>query len=155
MQTGTCVSNGDADENFLQYDRLRLVPMNAPAVLVVEDDEDIAELLVYSLKKKGLAVVVAHDGIRAFDLLEELRPDLVLLDVLLPKLDGREICRLVRAHPDRAMAKTPIILLSALTMPEDIENGLALGANAYLTKPYSIKDVMGAVDKWLSPVGRN
>lgn len=151
MQTRKCLCNWDAQETYLRYDRLRLVPWNAPAVLVVEDDEDIAELLAYSLKKRGFAVAVAHDGVSAFELVKELRPELILLDVLLPRLDGREVCRLIRTNPDKGLAKTPIIMLSALTMPEDIENGLALGANAYFPKPYSVRDVVAAVSEWLLP----
>ncbi|MHB8988728.1 MAG: response regulator transcription factor [Desulfobulbia bacterium] len=118
-------------------------------VLVVEDDEDIAQLLCYSLRKNRVPVAVAHDGLTAFALVEELRPALVLLDLMLPRLDGREVCRLIRSHPDRDLAGTPVVMLSALGTPEDIEKGMGLGANAYFAKPYSVKDVVSATMEWL------
>ena len=118
-------------------------------VLVVEDDEDIAQLLCYSLRKNRVPVAVAHDGLTAFALVEELRPALVLLDLMLPRIDGHEVCRLIRSHPDRDLAGTPVVMLSALGTPEDIEKGMGLGANAYFAKPYSVKDVVSATMEWL------
>ena len=118
-------------------------------VLVVEDDEDIAQLLCYSLRKNRVPVAVAHDGLTAFALVEELRPALVLLDLMLPRLDGHEVCRMIRSHPDRDLAGTPVVMLSALGTPEDIEKGMGLGANAYFAKPYSVKDVVSATMEWL------
>ncbi len=118
-------------------------------VLVVEDDEDIAQLLCYSLRKNRVPVAVAHDGLTAFALVEQLRPALVLLDLMLPRIDGREVCRLIRSHPDRDLAGTPVVMLSALGTPEDIEKGMGLGANAYFAKPYSVKDVVSATMEWL------
>lgn len=118
-------------------------------VLVVEDDEDIAQLLCYSLRKKRVLVATAHDGLTAFALVEQLRPSLVLLDVMLPCLDGHEVCRLIRSHPDRDLAGIPVLMLSALGGPQDIEKGLELGANAYIAKPYSVKDVVNATLEWL------
>lgn len=118
-------------------------------VLVVEDDEDIAHLLCYSLRKNRVPVAVAHDGLTAFALFEQLRPALVLLDLMLPRIDGREVCRLIRSHPDRDLAGIPVVMLSALGTPEDIEKGMGLGANAYFAKPYSVKDVVAATMEWL------
>jgi len=118
-------------------------------VLVVEDDEDIAQLLCYSLRKNKVPVAVAHDGMTAFALVEQLRPALVLLDIMLPCLDGHEVCRLIRSHPDLDVAGTPVVMLSALGAPDDIEKGMGLGANAYFAKPYSVKDVVSATMEWL------
>lgn len=118
-------------------------------VLVVEDDEDIAHLLCYSLRKNRVPVAVAHDGLTGFALVEQLRPALVLLDLMLPRLDGHEVCRLIRSHPDRDLAGIPVVMLSALGAPEDIEKGMGLGANAYFAKPYSVKDVVSATMEWL------
>ncbi len=118
-------------------------------VLVVEDDEDIAHLLCYSLRKKKVPVAIAHDGLTAFALVEQLRPALVLLDIMLPRLDGHEVCRLIRSHPDRDLAGTTVVMLSALGAPQDIEKGMGLGANAYFAKPYSVKDVVMATLEWL------
>ena len=122
-------------------------------VLVVEDDEDIAHLLCYSLRKNRVPVAVAHDGMTAFAIVEQLRPALILLDVMLPRLDGHEVCRLIRSHLDRDLAGTPVVMLSALSTPRDIEKGMGLGANAYFAKPYSIKDVVAATMKWLGGTG--
>jgi DNA-binding response OmpR family regulator len=118
-------------------------------VLVVEDDEDIAHLLCYSLRKNRVPVAVAHDGMTAFAIVEQLRPALILLDVMLPRLDGHEVCKLIRSHPDRDLAGTPVVMLSALGTPEDVEKGMGLGANAYFAKPYSVKDVVAATMEWL------
>ncbi|MCX5876656.1 MAG: response regulator [Deltaproteobacteria bacterium] len=118
-------------------------------VLVVEDDEDIAQLLCYSLRKNKVPVAIAHDGLTAFALVEQLRPALVLLDIMLPCLDGHEVCRLIRSHPDRYLAETPVVMLSALGAPKDIEKGMGMGANAYFAKPYSVKDVVMATMEWL------
>lgn len=125
------------------------IGQEAGMVLVVEDDEDIAHLLCYSLRKNRVPVAVAHDGMTAFAIAEQLRPALILLDVMLPRLDGHEVCRLIRSHPDRGLAGTPVVMLSALGTPEDIEKGMGLGANAYFAKPYSVKDVVTATMEWL------
>lgn len=130
-----------------------LISQEPGMVLVVEDDEDIAHLLCYSLRKKRVPVAVAHDGLTAFAIVEQLRPALVLLDVMLPRLDGHEVCKLIRAHPDRDLAGIPVVMLSALGAPGDIEKGMELGANAYFPKPYSVKDVVNATMEWLEVAG--
>ena len=126
-----------------------MIPQEPGMVLVVEDDEDIAHLLCYSLRKNRVPVAVAHDGLTAFALVEQLRPALVLLDLMLPRIDGHEVCKLIRSHPDRDLAGIPVVMLSALGTPEDIEKGMGLGANAYFAKPYSVKDVVSATMEWL------
>ncbi|MFZ5773879.1 MAG: response regulator transcription factor [Thermodesulfobacteriota bacterium] len=118
-------------------------------VLVVEDDEDIAEMLCYALVRKGVRVAVAHDGLTAMALAENLRPDLMLLDVMLPRLDGLAVCRSIRGHQDRELARLPVVMLSALSTPDDIERGMAVGANAYFCKPYTVRDVVAATLEWL------
>jgi len=132
----------------MQYNEGR-IQQEPGMVLVVEDDEDIAQLLCYSLRKKSVPVAIAHDGLTAFAIVEQLRPALVLLDVMLPRLDGHELCHLIRTHSDRNLAGTPVVMLSALGSKEDIEKGLRLGANAYFAKPYSVKDVVLATMVWL------
>lgn len=132
----------------MQYSESRIL-QEPGMVLVVEDDEDIAHLLSYSLRKNNVPVAVAHDGMTALAMVEDLRPALVLLDIMLPRLDGHEVCRLIRSHPDRDLAGTPVVMLSALGAPKDIEKGLELGANAYFAKPYSVKDVVAATMEWL------
>jgi DNA-binding response OmpR family regulator len=106
-------------------------------VLVVDDDADLLDLLDYALRREGYTVLTAADGPQALRRYEAERPDLVLLDVNLPKLNGFEVCRRLR-HA----AATPIILLTARDEEEDILRGLQLGADDYVTKPFSPKQLL-------------
>lgn len=112
-------------------------------VLVVEDEESILLSLEFLLDKEGYAVSTARDGATALQLLERQSPDLVLLDVMLPLLDGFELCRTIRADP--ALAQTRIMLVTARGREAEIARGLALGADAYLTKPFSTRELMDTV----------
>ncbi|MEW6499913.1 MAG: response regulator transcription factor [Thermodesulfobacteriota bacterium] len=120
-------------------------------VLIVEDDEYIAELLRYWFQRDGFTTCIASDGLAACSMVEGERPDTILLDLMLPGLDGREICRLIRRHRDPRIAATPIIMLSALSAPEDIARGLDLGADLYLAKPYSVREVLAAARALMQP----
>lgn len=111
-------------------------------ILIVEDEPELAELLERFLRRHGFITAVAGDGLNACRLINALRPDLILLDLMLPELDGWEVCRLVRKIPDRSRASIPIILLSALHAAENCAQGLKLGANDYIAKPYSLKQVL-------------
>lgn len=111
-------------------------------ILIVEDDEDLAELLEYQLRQEGYVTVIASDGVQASRLFEEVEVDLVLLDILLPELEGWAVCRLLRQHPDSRIASTPVIMLTALSAQENRIRGIECGADVYLTKPYSIKEVV-------------
>ena len=119
-------------------------------VLIVEDEEDIVQLLEYAFRKHGFLPLAAYDGLAALDLIEQERPALVLLDILLPKIDGLEVCRLMRGHHDELIAATPVIMLSALGSPEDREKGLRTGANAYMPKPYSVREVVQVAKQLLA-----
>lgn len=119
-------------------------------VLIVEDDDHIAELLGYSFAKRGFATLRAADGLAACSRVEREKPAAVLLDLMLPGLDGREVCRLIRNHADRKLATTPIIMLTALSSSQDIARGMELGADLYITKPYSVREVVHAVEQLLS-----
>lgn len=112
-------------------------------VLVVEDEESILLSLEFLLNKEGYAVSTARDGATALQLLERQSPDLVLLDVMLPLLDGFELCRTIRADP--ALVQTRIMLVTARGREAEIARGLALGADAYLTKPFSTRELMDTV----------
>jgi signal transduction histidine kinase len=112
------------------------------AILVVEDEPEILEPLCHALKRAGYVVFAAEDGLTACRMLGSQRPDLVLLDIMLPDLDGWEVCRMLRQHPDRQIATTPVIMLTALNSPEDKLHGLTLGADGYLPKPYSQQEVL-------------
>lgn len=111
-------------------------------VLVVEDEPEILEPLVHSLLKAGFNVLQAEDGLTACRLIGSEQPDLVLLDIMLPDLDGWEVCRLLRQHPSTEVASTPVIMLTALNAPKDKYRGLEIGADLFLPKPYSIREVL-------------
>jgi two-component system, sensor histidine kinase and response regulator len=111
-------------------------------VLIVEDEVELAEILEHNLRKNGFSTTVAHDGLTACRLVGQENPDIILLDIMLPDLDGWEICRMVRSHPEVAIARTPIIMLTALATVGDRLRGLELGADAYIPKPYSPREVV-------------
>ena len=115
-------------------------------VLVVEDEPEVADVLDFNLQKAGYRTLLAPDGLTACRLAAERRPDLILLDLLLPDLDGWEICRMIRSHPDPVLASTPVLLLTALGSAEDRIRGLALGADDYVPKPFSVKEVLLRID---------
>lgn len=117
-------------------------------VLVVEDEESILLSLEFLLGREGYAVDTARDGAAALHMLQTRPPDLVLLDVMLPLIDGFELCRLIRDNP--ALHGTRIVLLTARGRDTEIARGMALGADAYLTKPFSTRDLMHKVRELLS-----
>ena len=119
-------------------------------VLVVEDEPEILEPLAHSLQKAGFKVLQAEDGLTACRLIGSECPDLVLLDIMLPDLDGWEVCRLLRQHPDPAVADTPVMMLTALNAAEDKYRGLEIGADLFLPKPYSIREVILHAGKLIS-----
>ncbi|PLY05437.1 MAG: hypothetical protein C0622_01735 [Desulfuromonas sp.] len=135
-----CCSAGELDEEGVRS--VTDIPSGQPRVLIVEDEIELADLLEFNLRRQGYAVSIAHDGLEACRLIGSERPELILLDLLLPLLDGWEICRMVRSHHDEVIARVPIIMLSALGTAEDRIRGYDLGADLYLPKPYSIKEVL-------------
>ncbi len=106
-------------------------------VLVVEDEESFVEALTVGLKREGFLVRVAKDGIEALTLFDTVRPDLVLLDVMLPQLDGVDVCREIRSR-----SKTPIIMVTAKGAEIDTVVGLEVGADDYITKPYRLRELV-------------
>jgi two-component system alkaline phosphatase synthesis response regulator PhoP len=104
-------------------------------ILVADDEEPIVELIRITLEDPGLRIVEAYDGVAALAFARDTGPDLALLDVRMPKLDGLEVCRQVRAMPE--CAHTRVVLLTAAGQAEDRALGLAAGAHEYLTKPFS------------------
>ena len=109
-------------------------------VLVVDDDRKIVELVQLYLEKDGYRVLVAHDGLQALELARRKRPDLIVLDLLLPDLDGLDVCRILQAE-----SKIPIIMLTARTTEDDRLTGLDIGADDYITKPFSPRELMARV----------
>jgi DNA-binding response OmpR family regulator len=122
---------------------LRGDPMAKPTVLVVEDDPDIVELLVYNLQREGFVVYAVSDGEKGLAMALRKRPDLVLLDLMLPGMDGLEVCRRLRGEDDGA--HLPVIMLTAKGEETDVVLGLELGADDYITKPFSPREVLARV----------
>ena len=120
----------------------------AKTVLIVEDDRNIADLLRLYLEKEGYTVVIAPDGMRGVEQFRTVHPSLVLLDVMLPGLDGWGVCRAIRAE-----AQTPIIMLTAKSETEDKVNGLKQGADDYITKPFEMKEVLARIEAVLRRSG--
>jgi two-component system, OmpR family, response regulator ResD len=111
-----------------------------PKILVIEDEANIAQILHLYLEKAGFSVVMASDGAAGLELHAREHPDLVILDLMLPALDGMEVCRRIRAW-----ANTPILMLTARQSEEDRIAGLELGADDYLAKPFSPREVVSRV----------
>lgn len=109
-------------------------------VLIVEDEEHLAETLRFNLAAEGYSVKVAADGAEGLSLAQALQPDLVLLDLMLPKLDGTEVLRGIRKH-----SLAPVVLLTARTAETDRVKGLDLGADDYVTKPFSIAELKARI----------
>ena len=112
-------------------------------VLVVEDEPNIVDSLSFLMKQAGFAVQVARDGDTALRVLESQVPDLILLDVMLPRRDGFDVCRAIRANPDWRRVK--IIMLTAKGRDLDRRKGLELGADDYVTKPFSTREIVERV----------
>lgn len=110
------------------------------SILIIEDENYLAELMKAYLEREGFTVFVALDGQTGLNLFREKRPSLMLLDIMLPALDGWEFCRQVRLS-----AKTPIIMLTARTAEEDKLRGLEMGADDYITKPFSPRELVARV----------
>jgi DNA-binding response OmpR family regulator len=108
-------------------------------ILIVDDEQNIMIPLEYLMRREGFEVEMAADGETAMQLLESYCPDLILLDVMLPKINGFEVCRLIRTDPGLQSVK--IIMLSAKGRDTEIAKGLELGADAYLTKPFSTREL--------------
>ena len=113
-----------------------------PRILVVEDEEAIAQGLVFNLERKGYAVSVAGDGHRALELAADSRFDLILLDVQLPEIDGFETCTRLRRRGDL----TPILMLTARDQPDDVIYGLKTGADDYVVKPFDLAELLARVE---------
>jgi two-component system phosphate regulon response regulator PhoB len=106
-----------------------------PTILIADDEPAIRELIRFTLEDERIELVEAVDGLEALALARQTRPELILLDVRMPGLDGVEVCRRLRAEP--AHADTCIVMLTAASQPADRGRALAAGANEYLTKPFS------------------
>ncbi len=109
-------------------------------ILIVDDEPNIVISLEFLMKKEGFEVAVAVDGEEALAKVDSFRPDLVLLDVMMPKKSGFEVCEALRADPEKAGLR--VIMLTAKGRETEVAKGLAIGADAYVTKPFSTKDLV-------------
>lgn len=121
----------------------------ARSVLLVDDEPNIVLSLEFLMRQAGYAVRVARDGDAALRAIEEEPPELVLLDVMMPKRDGFDVCQTVRANP--AWKDVRIVLLTAKGRDIEREKGMALGADDYITKPFSTREVMQKLRQMLPP----
>ena len=117
-------------------------------VLIVEDDKNIADLMRLYLEKESMECQVSNDGLEGLEKFHQFQPDLVMLDIMLPGMDGWTICRKIRET-----SKVPIIMLTAKGELEDKVNGLELGADDYITKPFEMKEVLARVHAVLRRYG--
>lgn len=114
--------------------------MNDKKILIVDDERPIVDILKFNLEKEGFATTVAYDGEQAINVALSVKPDLILLDLMLPKIDGFNVCKEIRKH-----LTCPIIMLTAKEEVVDKIIGLELGADDYMTKPFSIREVIARV----------
>ena len=118
-----------------------------PVVLAADDDEDILALVTFRLERSGYAVLQARDGAEALELARERTPDLAVLDVMMPKIDGLELTRRLRA--EQATSRMPIILLTARAQDTDVQQGFDAGADDYIRKPFSPRELKARVEAML------
>lgn len=116
-------------------------------ILIVEDEPNIIVPLRFTLEKKGYGVITASSGEEALEMIATQRPDLVLLDIMLPGMDGYEVCQRVRENT--ATQHTKVIFLSAMGRDTDVAKGISMAADAYIIKPFSIFDVIDKIGELL------
>lgn len=114
--------------------------MEGIKILIVDDEPNIVLSLDYLVRKKGYTPFIARNGSEALAIAEKEKPNLVVLDIMMPDIDGYEVCKQIKANA--SLEHTKIIFLSAKSRQEDIDKGLAMGADKYVTKPFSTKQIM-------------
>jgi len=114
--------------------------MEGIKILIVDDEPNIVLSLDYLVRKKGFTPFIARNGSEALAIAEKEKPNLVVLDIMMPDIDGYEVCKQIKAN--LSLEHTKIIFLSAKSRQEDIDKGLAMGADQYVTKPFSTKQIM-------------
>lgn len=120
-----------------------IVEKDKKTILVVDDEQSIMELLVFNLQKEGYNTLEAYDGITAVEMAMNEKPDLILLDVMIPKLDGISVCKKIRYALN--ISNIPILMISAKDTESDKIVGLEMGADDYITKPFQIREVMARI----------
>jgi len=122
-------------------------------ILIVDDEPSIVVPIQFLMEQQGYSVLVAENGEDALDVIYKYKPDLILLDIMLPRIDGYEVCEIVRLNPEYRNIK--IIFLTAKGREVEIAKGLALGANAYITKPFSNTELVAKVKELLDNTNEN
>ncbi len=147
----TMTKAGTEDESILfafYHERVASEQRPKKKVLVVDDEKDLAQLLSFHLVKAGYDVLIANDGEEGYQRYEQERPDLIVLDLKMPKLNGFEVCRKIRR--EKKDTQIPIIMLTALQDDADRLIGKVVGAQRYMTKPFKMEDLLQEVE-WLMP----
>ena len=126
-----------------QYKQEIRTAMNSEKILLIEDDSDISELVQYNLEREGFKVFTSADGEEGYNLALQIRPELILLDLMLPSLDGLSLCRKLRAHVDTN--EIPIVMLTAKGEESDVVVGLEMGADDYVPKPFSPRELVARI----------
>jgi two-component system, OmpR family, alkaline phosphatase synthesis response regulator PhoP len=134
-------------------DAARRSTKSVASVLIVDDEDDILELIGYNFQREGYSVRTARDGVEALDFARSDTPDLIILDIMMPRMDGIETCRRIRA--DSALEAVPVLMLTARTEEEHQVEGLDVGADIYLSKPVSIPVLLSQSRALLRGAGRN
>lgn len=117
--------------------------MREDKILIVDDEEHIIELIKFNLESNGYKTLTASDGLEALEIARREKPQLILLDLMIPEMDGYEVCKEIRKDPN--ISKTPIIMITAKSEELDKISGLELGADDYITKPFSIRELIARV----------
>jgi two-component system response regulator MtrA len=121
-------------------------------IVVADDDVDVRMLVALKLRHSGYDVIDVGDGAAAVEACRDERPDLVVLDLMMPVMSGLEACRAIKSEP--GLADVPVVLLTARAQNTDVDAGLAVGADAYVTKPFSPKELAARVESLLGGSGR-
>ncbi|MBO6828949.1 MAG: response regulator [Muricauda sp.] len=122
--------------------------MKQKKILIVDDEPNILMSLEYAFKKKDFEVFIARDGTEAIEISNREKPNLILLDIMMPEMDGYETLKQVKDNED--LAHTKIVFLSAKSKEKDVEKGLKMGADRYLTKPFSLKKIISEIEELLA-----
>lgn len=117
-------------------------------ILIVEDEPDTAEMYTQMLQRNGYAVMKASGGIAAMKQLLNIKPDLILLDLMMPDVSGLEVLRFLRREPQ--LHDLPVVIVSAKSLPEDIQKGIEAGASLYLTKPIAYRELIQSISNLLA-----
>ena len=117
-------------------------------ILVVDDEQEVAALLINYLKEQGFVVETAADGHAGLEKAREIKPDVVILDVMLPKMNGYEVCRLLKY--DNSFANIRIIMCTSRSEEKDLQTGHDVGADAYIPKPYKLDEILATINKFIT-----